>query len=252
MTTGLSYEITSGTPSVSGTMGYQTQIAEMAVVPATDSNFVAILPMMITYAEYRIYRDLDLLNTVTANTSFSTVANNRNLILPAGTFVTYQEVNVITPAGQSNPDVSGATRTALIPTTKEFLNSVYNSGTDATIPIYFAPLSQNQLIFGPWPDNNYFLEIIGTIRPASLSSTNTTTYISLYLPDLFVMASMIYISAYQRNFGRMNDDPQMAISYESQYQTLLKSAMVEEARKKFEAAGWSSQSPSPLATPTRG
>jgi hypothetical protein len=63
---------------------------------------------------------------------------------------------------------------------------------------------------------------------------------------------MIYISAYQRNFGRANDDPQMAITYESQYQALLKSALTEENRKKFEAAAWSSQSPSTTATPTRG
>jgi len=69
---------------------------------------------------------------------------------------------------------------------------------------------------------------------------------------VFIMASMIYISAYQRNFGRANDDPQMAITYESQYQALLKSAMMEENRKKFEAAAWSSQSPSTAATPTRG
>jgi hypothetical protein len=66
------------------------------------------------------------------------------------------------------------------------------------------------------------------------------------------MASMIYISAYQRNFGKANDDPQMAVTYESQYQTLLRSAMMEENRKKFEAAAWSSQSPSTAATPTRG
>jgi hypothetical protein len=81
---------------------------------------------------------------------------------------------------------------------------------------------------------------------------SSTTFISLYLPDIFIMASMIYISAYQRNFGRANDDPQMAITYESQYQALLKSAMMEENRKKFEAAAWSSQSPSTAATPTRG
>jgi hypothetical protein len=85
-----------------------------------------------------------------------------------------------------------------------------------------------------------------------LSATNTTTFISNYLPDVFIMASMIYVSGYQRNFGRANDDPQMAVSYESQYQALLKSALVEEARKKFDASGWSSQSPSPVATPTRG
>jgi hypothetical protein len=43
----------------------------------------------------------------------------------------------------------------------------------------------------------------------------------------------------------------MAITYESQYQALLKGAAVEEARKKYEASAWSSQSPSPVATPTR-
>jgi len=44
----------------------------------------------------------------------------------------------------------------------------------------------------------------------------------------------------------------MAMSYETQYQLLLKSAVVEEARKKFDAAAWSSQSPATTASPTRG
>ena len=69
---------------------------------------------------------------------------------------------------------------------------------------------------------------------------------------MLIMASMIYISAYQRNFGRQSDDPQMAQSYEAQYKALLQSAMVEETRKKYEGPGWSSQSPSPIASPTRG
>jgi uncharacterized protein YjlB len=64
---------------------------------------------------------------------------------------------------------------------------------------------------------------------------------------------MVYISAYQRNFsGMAANDPQMPVSYESQYQTLLKGAMVEEARKKFQSAGWTSMSPAPVAAPSRG
>jgi hypothetical protein len=85
-----------------------------------------------------------------------------------------------------------------------------------------------------------------------MSATNLTTFVGTYLPDLFIMASMIYISAYQRNFGRANDDPQMAVTYESQYNALLKGAVVEEARKKFQAAGWTAYSPAQVATPTRG
>jgi hypothetical protein len=43
----------------------------------------------------------------------------------------------------------------------------------------------------------------------------------------------------------------MAVSYESQYQALVKSATVEEFRKKFQAGGWSSMSPAVVATPGR-
>ena len=89
-------------------------------------------------------------------------------------------------------------------------------------------------------------EVVGTVRPDSLSSTNQTTFISLYLPDLFLAASMVFVSGYQRDFAlgaSQPNDPGMPINYESQYQTLLKSAGVEEARKKFEAAGWTSMSP---------
>lgn len=238
MTTGLTYST------------YKTQIATLAVVSETDPNFLAILPQTITYAENRIYRDLDLLSTVTTNTSYSLTAGNRNVTVPASTFVTIQEVNVLLPAGAVDPEIS--TRAALTPTTKEFLNTVYSSISGASTPEYFAMLDQSSFIVGPWPDNNYTVEIVGTIRPASLSSGNTETFISLYLPDLFIMASMIYVSGFQRNFGRQSDDPAMAQSYESQYQALLKGAMVEEYRKKFQSGGWTSMSPAVVATPSRG
>ena len=108
-------------------------------------------------------------------------------------------------------------------------------------------------LVGPYPDAAYTVELVGTYRPDSLSDTNTTTFISLYMPELMVMASMVYISAYQRNFSSAaSNDPQMPVNYESQYQTLLRSAVSEENRKKFEAAAWSSQSASTTATPTRG
>ena len=84
-----------------------------------------------------------------------------------------------------------------------------------------------------------------------LSAANTTTWISTYMPDLFIMASMIYVSAYQRNFGRVNDDPAMAQTYEGQYMALLNGAKMEEFRKRFQASGWTSMSPSPVASPTR-
>jgi len=246
MTTGLSYD-----GSVSGTTSYVSQIATMAVVESTDPAFQIILPQMITYAENRMYRDLDFLFTSIATTAYSTTIGSRQISVPTGTFVVPEQINIITPAGTTDPDLG--TRVPLLPTTKEFLDACYGSGITANrgLPQYWVPFDDYTFLLGPYPDAVYTCEIVGTYRPASLSLSNKTTFISLYLPDLFIMASMVYISAYQRNFGRANDDPQMAVTYESQYQTLLKMADLEENRKKFEAAAWSSQEPSISATPTR-
>jgi len=207
---------------------------------------------MITYAENRMYRDLDFLFTSTSITGYSLTIGNRVLTIPEGTIVVSEQINIITPAGQTNPNTN--TRNPCLPVTKEYLDAVYGSSSSSYrgMPQYFVPFNDNVFYFGPAPDAAYGVEIVGTYRPASLSSTNTTTFLSLYLPDLLIMASMIYVSAYQRNFGRANDDPQMAITYESQYKALLQGAMVEEARKKFESSGWSSQSPSVVASPSRG
>tara|TARA_R110000868_G_C10928680_1_gene766194 strand:+ start:797 stop:1537 length:741 start_codon:yes stop_codon:yes gene_type:complete len=238
---------------------YKTQIAEMAVVAEDDVNFLAILPSMIDYATLRINRDLDLLITSASlsGVDYKLTAGNRNLSfdqnLPDGSyFVVSEQINLITPAGQSNLDES--TRVPLLPTTKEFLDAVFGSSVveNRAQPKYFVPFNDTLFLVGPVPETDYYVEVVGTVRPAPLSESVTSNFISQYLPDLLIMASMIYISAYQRNFGRQSDDPQMAQSYESQYGMLLKSAMVEEARKKFEGAAWSSQAPAPVASPTRG
>lgn len=244
MTTGLSYDGT-----VAGTTSYVTQIATLAVVDPADPAFQIILPQMITYAENRIYRELDFLFTSISNTTFGCTVGSRSVNVPSGTFVVSEQINLITPAGTLNPDIG--TRVPLLPTTKEFLDAVYGNSQNKGQPKYWVPFDDYTFLLGPYPDAAYQVEIVGTIRPDSMSATNKTTFISLYLPDLLIMASMIYVSGYQRNFGRASDEPQMAVSYESQYKTLLSAAKMEENRKKFEAAAWSSQEPSAVATPTR-
>jgi len=257
MTTGLTYS------------QYVTQIATLAVVSETDPAYVTILPQMITYAENRMYRDIDFMFTSTSlhGATFVLTPGSRNLsfninlasnsLSSEGTFVVSEQINLLTDAAgnaSTSTDPDTCVRVPLLPTTKEFLDAVYGSSLAANrgTPKYFVPFNETLFFVGPVPDQAFPVEVVGTYRPNSLSSTNTSTFISLYLPDIFIMASMVYISAYQRNFGRQSDDPAMAQSYESQYKALLQSAIVEEARKKFDAAGWSSQSPATIATPTRG
>lgn len=223
---------------------YIAQIATLAVVPVNDPNYQSIISSMIDYAELRMQRDLDFLNT-SGSATYTGTPGTYNLQLTTGyPFVVMENIGV------TNPTTGYVSQ--LTPVTKEWIYAVYPVGSTQGIPQYFAPFNDNLMLVAPIPDQAYTFTAVGTQRFPSLSPTNQTTFISTYLPDVFIMASMIYISAYQRNFTSMaSNDPQMAVTYESQYQALLKGAMVEEARKKFEASGWTSQSPALAASPTR-
>lgn len=225
-----------------------SSLSNLIAISSSDTNFIGILPEVIDYAELRIQRDLDFLNSVTTDTTITTVSGTRQITAPS-TFVVIEQINMITPAGTTLPD--SGTRVQCVPVTKEYLDYVWNSSTTTSVPTFFAMLNNLTMILGPFPDDEYTVEIVGTQREVPLSSTNATNYMSVYLPDVYLAAAMIFVSGWMRNFGSQADNPQMAMSWETQYNNLLKSATVEEFRKKFAGSAWSSMSPPAIATPTR-
>lgn len=230
---------------------YLSSLANLMVVDVTSTTFLADVPNIISDASLRIYRDLDLLNTVVRDSSTAVSTGTRTFNLPSanGTFVVLEDINIITPAGQSNPD--SGTRNPLTPASKEMLDYLFPSATASSVPQFFAMVSQSTVVFGPWPDQAYQAEVVGTIRPADLSPTVTTTLLSVYFPDLLLSASMVRAAAFLKNYGSASDDPKMAISWDAHYGTELAAARTEENRKKFFEAGWSSKEPAPDATPPR-
>lgn len=230
---------------------FTTSLANFLVVPITQPEFIAAIPNIIDDAEQRIYRELDLLNTVVRDASAALTGGSRNFSLPTsiGVYVVVDEINVISPAGTTNPD--SGTRHPLLPASKEMLDVMYPSATPGALPQYFGMITQSSIIVGPWPDGNYQVEVVGTQRPAPLSSTNQTTLLSVYLTDVFLNAALVMGAAYLKDFGAATDDPKSGMTWETKYQLALKSAATEEARKKFTTEGWSSKEPAPTATPPR-
>ena len=103
---------------------YVTELATMAVIDPADPDFLSNLPSTIDDAEQRLYRELDLLSTVTRQTGMmSTGTRTFNLPTTSGRFVVTNGFNVITPASQSNPD--GGTRNQLVPTSRDVLDMLY-------------------------------------------------------------------------------------------------------------------------------
>jgi hypothetical protein len=246
---------------------YITQVALMTVVNVqktggvvvgVDDAFNNLIPQMLNYAELRIQRDMDLTQSQVTDIEYSLTTGSRQLPIDLNDFEILQTFSLVVDQ----------MHTPLLPVTKEFLQNIHPIGSTLGTPRYFAmsggdaTTSGNtfqNVIVGPIPDLDYPVILSGTRRMQTLYAyavpvlaDTATTYISSQLPDMLVQASMIYVSQFQRNFGPASNDPQMGPSYEMQYQMLLRAASVEEARRRFQAAAWTSQSPAVAASPTRG
>lgn len=211
----------------------------------TDPNFVTMLPNSIDYAELSIYRDLDFL-ALHGPTSLGTSTVGLNTLGVSPSVVVLEELYY------------GPNETPITPLSQAAIRAIY-AGAPNGPPQYFAVIGHAaggwvpsvQVLLGPAPDQAYNFIAYVTERQPPLSATNTTTFISQELPDLFWAAAMIYWAGYLKSFGSMADDPKLAISWEGEYQRLLKSANTEEMRKKFQSSNWQAQNPAPLAAQPR-
>lgn len=236
------------------TLTYDDYVSTMGNIlvidsPTTDTDFQQILPSMISYAEDRIQNDLDLIAAF-ARTTISLSANTSTGTIPTSSPDMYivNSVNVITPAA-TNPD--SGTRNPCQRVSVEMLNAMWPLATYTALPQNYAILNDTTIIFGPTPDAAYKAELVGVVTLEPISDTNPTNWISINLPELLIAASCVFGFGWQRDFGQQSGDPNASMSWEVQYQALLKSDLVQEARKKAVSSGWTAFSPAPLATPPR-
>jgi len=228
---------------------YIQQIANLMVVSTGDANFNTMYPGMIDYAEQRMYRELDLQNTRVSDTTVTLSSGYNFVTLPVDQYILIAEqFNVLSPTTALS---SNALRNPLTPVTKEYLDFAWPTSTATGVPLYYAPLNDTTFKIGPAPDQAYPLEVVGTIRPTPLSASNSSTWLTQHLPDMFIAASMVFASGYMRNYGAQADDPQMPGSWEAQYKALFASANAEELRKRFQSQGWGPMTPNQIASPPR-
>jgi hypothetical protein len=226
-----------------------------------DPPLQAIVPMILNYAELRISRDLDLLASQTSNL-YTLTAGVNVFSLPVNDFQVVQTLEIVTlyngTVVNSQP---------LTPVSKEFIQNCFGGLTSADTPRYFAMYGDNfgdeqdsytNILFGPPPNYAYSLRVTGTALAPSLYQSASSgpadsvyTYISQWYPDLLIMASMVYVSAFQRNFSAASDDVETAMTYEKQYQALRLGAVPLENRRKQMGSGWTAYSTPIAATPTR-
>jgi hypothetical protein len=257
-----------------GTVTYAEYVAALQFLAVMqDANGQAllnqILPQVISYSELRLYRNplLDFLAARTTDTTQITTRGIRSVPIPPQ-IVVVEEVSLLLPAN-TRPTAAlgvpaGMQRVPLLRTTQPWLDLTWptESLVQAPVPFetYYALFSEEEttvgddpipgassFLIGPTVDDAYYVEVNGTFRPAPLSEANPQTFISIYLPDLMISTSMVWICGMQKNFGAAADDPRSALYWEAIVREQLQSSQVEEARKKSLSVGSSSYAPTPLA-----
>ncbi len=216
---------------------------EMGIPSSQDSNFQNNLFAIVNDAEQRCYRELDLLYA-TSRQTISCTSGDRMLSLSglSPTVIIVEDLSVLVSIGAGGSFDAGfdasfssgaAARKQLRPTSREYLDAVWNSAVGSAAPTDFAMLDNQTVILGPWPDQAYIIEVTGKIRPYPLYMSTGDTFLTAYLPDLFFAAAMVAACGYLKTYGAGSDDPRMAVSWEQTYQARKTSALSEEQRKKF-------------------
>lgn len=212
----------------------------------SGSDFLVQMPAFIFSAENRILRDLDLLATRVTDDSAQLTPNSRLFLLPTDTG-TWQVVETIALIDQN-----GIRHAPMLPVSKEVIDAIYpdeHAVGDPSIPRMWTPYTAAGVLVGPAPGFAYGAQVYGVQFPATLSAVNPYTFISVNLPDLFLAAEMIDVSAWCKNFGAMSDNPAQARDWNQEYERLLSLARPWELRRKVQASGWSTRLPDPIANP---
>lgn len=220
-----------------------TMVRSQAPFTSSDGFFDTLYPQAISYAEGRIYRDVDLLDQRQQNASLSTTAGSRTVSLSAiagangyGPLVSVEAFALITPSGAP----AAGTRVPFDVASLDTINQVWPVESAVLAPSiadfsprFWAMVDDATIIYCPTADATYTVEITGLFQSAPLTSANPTSYLSTVYPDLLEAACMVFLSgALMHNFGAQSNDPKSSLSWEGMYQSLLSGVRAEERRRR--------------------
>lgn len=237
--------------------------------PDGQTAFTALAPYFIDRGERLIYSDPELDFLVTRDVDVTQITTNGrravpiaasliiveyvNLILPANTLPTSTDTILRVPYRRSTrPEIDFAWPYEAMTATPDPINggqfAIFDMQQASPAPGEDEPTPlPSALILMPTPDNSYYVEQLGIYRPAPLSASNTTTFLTSFYYPLFLAATVQIAVGYQRDFGAQVNNPQMAMSWKAEYEFQRESVKAESQRQKSLMGGYS-----PMVMPVKG
>ena len=198
-----------------------TKIRDYTEVDATVFTST-IINGFISDAEFRILRDVDSDN----NRSYAQAD-----IIAAQRYVNTPLINdetLIIRSVQITNSTGGAdnsSRSFLEYRDTNFI-SEYNPTGVQGLPKYYSYWDEDTIVIAPTPDQNYNMQINYILKPAGLSSSNTTTYLSQEFPNGLLYACLV------EAFGFLKGPADMIQYYEGKYKQALEGFTVEQMGRR--------------------
>jgi hypothetical protein len=203
-------------------MTYAELVQKIRDYTEVSSNVLTstIIDGLIEDAEFRIFRDVDSDNNRRYATS-SLVAGQRYIDIPDNALVIRSaQITDIDPA------TSPSTDRGLMEYRDTNFMAEYNPTDSQGTPKYWSYWDQNTIVFAPVPDQAYTIQLNYILKDAGLSSTNTTTYLSLYFPNGLLYASLV------EAFSFLKGPTDLLQLYEGKYKQAVEGFTIEQMGRR--------------------
>ncbi len=169
-------------------MTYDELVTNIRNYTEVDANVFsnAVINNFIMLAENRILRDIDL-DVFKLEVAGSMTSGNKFLTAPSD-ILTHRYM-IIT---------SGTNQVFLDFRDTSFMKEYWPNGASTGIPKYYSVWDQNTFYVAPTPNANFAVELGYIYRPAQLSPTTPTTWISTNVPEALFYACLIQAYSYTK------------------------------------------------------
>jgi len=178
-----------------------------------------ILNGFIEDAEFRLFRDVD----TDSNRKYVTaqlVSGTRFITTPSDLLIirSAQIVDSDGPSSANNRDFLQYRDTSFM--------SEFNPAESTGVPKYYSNWDQNTVVVAPTPNATYTIQLNYILKPETLSSTNTTTYLSQNFPNGLLYACLVEAFSFLKG---PNDLLQL---YEGKYKQAVEAFSVEQMGRR--------------------
>ena len=202
-------------------MTYAELVQKIRDYTEVDSNVLTstIVDGFINDAEFRILREVDSDNN-RKYASASLVLNTRFIDTPADLLVV-RSAQIVDSDGTASAD----NRDFLQFRDTNFM-AEFNPTGSTGVPKYYGYWDEDTLVFAPTPDATYTIQLNYVLKPAGLSATTTTTYLSQQFPNGLLYACLV------EAYGFLKGPLDMLQHYDKKYVEAVKGFSIEQMGRR--------------------